>query len=383
LYPQELRDRDSCYPLAPENIDVTKEMLSPAALAVLGDRPFSTGRRLVPHLGPRLNYVVFGHTLHYYLSRGLRITKVHKVIYFKQSAWLKQWITLNTDLRRVAKAAGNEFRTDLFKMMNNSVFGKTMEDVRGHIRTVVVYNSQVLLKHVAKPSFRHFIELSAECCIVVLGVDEVKLDKPIYTGGAVLDLSKELMYQHWARIKDVFGPAVKLAMTDTDSLVIDIEHPHHNELLKLLQPFLDCSVYAECHVLYDPSNEGVVGTLKDEYPSDRILTRCNPSAKVYMLTTSLHELRKCKGISKAVIPTLTLEDFMAASSGTRQTHVEFKRLRSINHTMFLQGVRKVALTGFDCKRFWLESGESLPYGHYSLQETVSDHSMLHESDSDL
>lgn len=157
-YPSHLHDQHSDYPLAPETLEITQAMLSPQTLKLRQklnlngnkrkgkrsnpkqvDQPQNlkgrSVKKLVPHLGPKTKYVVHYRNLKYYLSHGLQLTKVHRVIAFTQSAWLRQYIDFNTQKRKVASSA---FEKDFFKLMNNAVFGKTMENMRKRVSVELV-----------------------------------------------------------------------------------------------------------------------------------------------------------------------------------------------------------------------------------------------------
>ena len=121
-YPRNLHDLHSDYPLASEQIEVNKV------------------DKLIPNLWNKKKYVIHYENLKQYLSLGLKLTKIHRGIKFEESQWLKKYITLNTELRT---AAANDFEKDFFKLMNNSVFGKTMENIRNRVDIKLVNNSSV------------------------------------------------------------------------------------------------------------------------------------------------------------------------------------------------------------------------------------------------
>ena len=131
-YPQELHDSHNDYPLAPEKAKVSKDMLSRYFRKIAEKYNISIGQvnKLIPTLRDKKEYVLHYQNLQLYLNLGLKIKKVHRVLEFDQSPWLKKYIAFNTEKRKHAK---NSFEKDLFKLMNNSAFSKTMENLRERI----------------------------------------------------------------------------------------------------------------------------------------------------------------------------------------------------------------------------------------------------------
>ena len=125
------------------------------------------------------------------LRHGLKFKKVHWVIEFQQSKWMKAYIMLNTRLRKAAK---NEFKKDFFKLMNNSVFGKTMKNIRNHKDVKLVTSDKIYLKYVMKPNFKDDFPFSKHLFALEMVKTETKMNKPVYLGQAILDLSKTLIY---------------------------------------------------------------------------------------------------------------------------------------------------------------------------------------------
>ena len=131
-YPEDLHDLHNDYPLAPERIMIGK------------------CEKLVPTLSSKKKYVVHHEALKTYERLGLVIKEIHRGIKFEESAWLKSYIDLNTNLRSKAK---NDFEKDFFKLMNNSVFGKTMENIRNRVDIKLVTDEAKASKLISKPSF--------------------------------------------------------------------------------------------------------------------------------------------------------------------------------------------------------------------------------------
>ena len=130
-YPSKLHELHNDYPLAPEKIEISQNMLSKYCFRMANEYGIKIGgvNILVPNLGNKSKYVVHYRNLQLYLSLGMKLTKIHRILKFKQSDWLKKYIDFNTDKR---KNAANSFEKDFLKLMNNSVFGKTMENLRSY-----------------------------------------------------------------------------------------------------------------------------------------------------------------------------------------------------------------------------------------------------------
>ena len=222
-YPPHLHDLHSDYPLAPEKMKVTTDMLSPYCQQLASDLHLKPGSvsKLVPNLNDKTKYIVHYHNLKLYLSLGMRLTKVHRVLNFQQSSWLRKYIEFNTEKR---KQAANDFEKDFFELLVNSVFGKTMENLRKRVNVKLVNDVKQLKKLTASPSFDHFRIFTNELVAVNMKKPTLYLNRPIYVGFAILDLSKVLMYDfHYNYIKAKYGEKATLLFTDTDSLCYNIQ----------------------------------------------------------------------------------------------------------------------------------------------------------------
>ena len=165
------------------------------------DLPFLSERmevnkcnKLVCNLFNKKKYVVHINALKQALNHGLKLKKIHRVIEFNQEAWLKPYINMNTELRKVAK---NDFEKDLFKLMNNSVFGKTMESIRKYRDIKLVTTDKKRSKLVSEPNYHTINLISEDLSIIEMKKTKVKMNKPIYLGLSILEISKILMYEFW------------------------------------------------------------------------------------------------------------------------------------------------------------------------------------------
>ena len=177
--------------------------------------------KLICSIEDKEKYVIHIRSLKQALNHGLKLKKVHRVIQFKQKAWLKPYIDRNTALRKKAK---NEFEKNFFKLMNNSVFGKTMENVRNHRDIKLVTSDKRRKRLVSEPNYHSHKKFSDHLMAIEMKKTRVKMTKPLYLGMSILDISKILMYEFWYDyINQKYGDRAKLCYTDTDSFIIYIK----------------------------------------------------------------------------------------------------------------------------------------------------------------
>ena len=143
--------------------------------------------KLIPNLYDKKRYVIHIRALDQALKHGLVLERIHRAIEFKQSAWMNKYIDFNTKLRTAAK---NDFEKDFYKLMNNSVFGKTMENMRKHRNIKLVTNREAYLKLVMKPNFKSGVLFGENLMGCEMGKIKVVMNKPVYLGQAILELSK-------------------------------------------------------------------------------------------------------------------------------------------------------------------------------------------------
>ena len=177
--------------------------------------------KLVSSIHDKQNYVFRICTFKQALIHGLILKKVDRVVQFNQKAWLKPYIDMNAELRKEAK---NDFEKDFFKLMNNAVFGKTMENVRKHRDIKLVTTDEKRNKLVSEPNYHTTKHFSENLLAIEMKKTKVKMNKPVYLGMSILDISKMLMYEFWYDyIKPKYKDKAKLCYMDTDSFVIHTE----------------------------------------------------------------------------------------------------------------------------------------------------------------
>ncbi|KRT85550.1 hypothetical protein AMK59_2282, partial [Oryctes borbonicus] len=286
-YPQHIHDRQRDLPMAP-----TKQK-----------PPGSQYEKMLATLYTKERYVVHYRNLKQYLSEGIVLTRIHRALRFRQSDWLKTYIDLNTALRQNSK---NEFEKNLFKLMNNAVFGKTMENVRLRRDIKLVgkwqgrYGAEALI---SRPNFKCSTVFNENLVAIELTRTEVVFDKPIYVGMCVLDISKTILYEfHYNYMKNAYGSLCKLCYTDTDSLIYSIETADVYADIKENIVRFDTSDYSENNVYGMPRvNKKVPGLMKNEGAGKLLLEFVGLRAKMYACRFEDSCTKKAKGVKSYVV----------------------------------------------------------------------------------
>jgi len=367
-YPEELHDLHNDYPLCPEKLVVSIEDLSPytKSLAVKLNISSGSSQKLISNLKTKVKYVVHYVNLKLYLSLGMKILKVHRILSFTQSKWLKPYIDFNTNQR---KRASNKFEQDFFKLMINAVFGKTMENIRKHQDVRLVSGGRRFRKLSARPNFKSFKILSEELVAVNMNKIEVKLMKPTYIGMAILDLSKATMYAfHYENIINKYKSRARLLMTDTDSLVYHIQTDDvYNDMLQNLGAY-DTSDYPTDHKLFSLANKKVLGVFKDENKGQPIKEFIGLRPKMYsILEANDNEKKTAKGIGRNASNKLRHSEYLSSLKDEISTNITMQQIRSYSHEVYTIQLKKTGLSPYDDKRYVLDDHVStLAYGHYSI-----------------
>ena len=312
---------------------------------------------MVPNLGNKNKYVLHYKNLQLYLSLRIKLTKIYRVLKFKQSDWMKKYIVFNTKKRMCAT---NDFEKDFFKLMINSVYGKTMENLRKRINVRFVNNKKDFLKYTSKPTYVTHKLFNKN----FTAIHEIKpiliLNKPIYLGFTVLDLSKWLMYDfHYNFIKKNFS--AKLFFTDTDSLTYEIKSENVYKDFFKWKDLFDFSNYSKDSTFYDDTNKKVIGKMKDEYGGVIIDQFIGLKSKMY-------SIKKINGIesstTKGVNIATEFNEFKDVLFNKKVIRHKMKRIQAKKHKIGTYEIDKISLSCFDDKRYVLDDGvNTLAYFH--------------------
>ena len=354
-YPEELHDLHNDYPLCPERVECDKGV-----------------KKLIPNLRHKNNYVIHYKNLMQCLRLGMKLKKIHRGIKFIEAAFLKPYIDKNTSLRALAK---NNFEKDFFKLMNNSVFGKTMENIRNRVNVKLVDSGEQLKKLVAKPNYNSRKIFNENLVSVHMKKTSLTMNKPVYLGMSILDLSKTVMYDfHYRYIKPKYGNHAKLLFTDTDSFLYEIQtEDFYKDIAGDVKDRFDTSDYPEGHPSGIPTgiNKKVLGMFKDEAAGKVIKEFVGLRAKLYSYKMDEgKENKRCKGIKKAVVEkSISHEDYKTCLTTGKEQLRRQNIIRSYEHVLYTEEVNKIALSAADDKRYLLkDSFDTLAWGHYKIKD---------------
>ena len=310
------------------------------------------------------------------MKLGVKITKVHKI--FNEKPFLKNYIDLNTNLRKKAK---NDLEKDLFKLMNNAIFGKSMENVLNRSNIKLINNDpEKLLKLIRQPNFQNAYQISNKLCLVESKPIKTVFNKPIYLGASILETSKLHLYQFWYdHLQEKYNNKVELIYTDTDNLIIHVETDDIYKDMWDDKNLYDFSEYPKDHPNYDITNKKVLMKFKDEMKSLIITEFIGLKPKMYsfnyinnnnieinenkyddynniLLNNNIH-----KGVKNSI--SLKHDEYKRSLYKEELIYKEFYNLQLNKQNIYLDKIKKIALNPFESKRYWIDNINSLPYGY--------------------
>ena len=402
-YPTDIHDKHKYYPLCPTRRLITDDMLSNYTSKLKSDKNITSDHveKLVCDLSNKENYIMHYRNLKQAIQLGLKVTKFHKVLQFKQEAWMKTYIDENTKRRAKSK---NDFEKEFYKLMNNAVYGKQLENTRKHVNIELILNNEARLKrYINKPTFKSFSIFHENLVAVHMHKKEVKLNKPIIGGACILDLSKHLMYDFYYNILQVKYGAdnIKLLFTDTDSLFLEIttkdlykdiyddqefkkhfdfsDYPTYlyeeiqpskyvynsDEYIELREPVIYYNQF-----LHSNENKKVIGKFKVEAGIKIVSDYVGLASKMYSFKmTNEDEKKTAKGVSYWEIKkNIKYDNYENCLLNQSNMFHKMRTIKSHKHQLYTVEQTKKSLSVYDNKRYILCDGiTSLPYNHYSIK----------------
>ena len=352
-YPSEIHDIHNCLPFFPEKKKVNNVT------------------QLVCTLENKVMYSTHYTMLKLALKHGLKLTKIHKVIKFKQAPVLKDYIELNNNKRATCSSS---FEKNFYKLCNNAIFGKTLENFRNRINFDLVNNVQKFEKLVAQPNFKEVVYFNENLLGVHRYKSKMSLKNPNYLGATILDLSKVIMYEfYYESLKYIFNYIpYELCYMDTDSFILAIGDHSADPYFKEHFDYFDFSDYPKNHPLYSAYNKKVPGKFKDEL-NGKCMTEfisLTPKVYAYKVHGEKEECKKVKGVLKSIVAReLTFNSYYNCLINDETVlknqfifNVKGHRIRTICQRKLALGINK------NCeKRVYINHKDSLAFGHYKLR----------------
>ena len=279
---------------------------------------------------------------------------------------------MNTELKKLAK---DDFEKDLFKLMNNAVFGKTMENIRKHRNIKLVTADKKRNKLVSEPNYHTINYISEDLSIIEMNKARVKMNKPIYLGLSILDVSKILMYEFWYDyMKPKYNDNVKLCYMDTVSFVMNIKtNDFYKDIANDVEKRFDTSNYEVNRPLPTVKNKKVIGLMKDELGGKIITEFVTLRPKTYShLTDDGKEDKKAKGTKKCVIKRMIkFDDYKNCLLKNEVILKSQQRFVSKKHDVYTENINKIVLSNNSDKRI-VSSDKitSYPYGYKSKHAII-------------
>ena len=246
-----------------------------------------------------------------------------------------------------------------------------MENLRKHRSVELTHTEERLIKLSSNSTYKLHRIFSEDLVGVEMNKVKVKLNKPIYIGMTVLDLSKHTMYDfYYNYLKKLYKDKVQLQMTDTDSFLFYCEcEDLFNDMYNYSHLF-DTSDFPKDHFLQSNINKKVMGKMKCDTNEKCISEYCGLRSKMYAFSCDGKEDKRAKGIAKVVVKKdLRLQHYKETLFNDSQLISVMNTFRSHNHEIYLESIKKIGLSCFDDKRYLLEDGiTSYAYGHYSISK---------------
>ena len=373
-YPAEIKEKTENFPLCPYQTKADPNLFSEYMNSVKQPN-YKPTEKLMCDLTNKYNYMMHYRMFKFYTNLGMKVTKIHTIYRFKQLLWLEKYINHNTQKRTKAKT---NFEKDLYKLMNNAFFGKTMENVRDRTNLEFIPHTNIdqIIKRQSKLSFKGITNHYSEFSVYKFDKEKVIFDKPIYLGFSVLELSKLLMYEfYYHKLQPYYNNKIKLHYMDTDSFILSIKT---GDLINDLEYFKDDFDFSELdpsHELYNSINKKVIGKMKIETSPiielDNFIALRSKSysfsygSSVQKATQKLTQKLTQKSKQKGIQHTPIYSQFINSLFNSETTTATNYSIRSNAHKLTVQKQDKLALNPFDDKRMYLNPIQSLSWDKHT------------------
>ena len=254
-YPDNIEEKTKNFPFCPENKIIDKDKYN-EYMKEVKPKSYIKSKKLIRDWTDKKNYLVHSILLKFYVRHGMIVDKMHEIISFKQSKWLEKFISFNTQKRNQAK---NDFEKVFCKLLINAFYGKTMENDRNRLKIKFIKKDDYRekIKHQSRITFNGIQKSYENCDSYTFKQKEVLVDKPIYLGFTILELSKLLMYEtYYDKLQPYFKQEnFQLHYMDTDCFVLSVDTKDVIKDLQNLEDIFDFSNMDKDHVLFSNKNK--------------------------------------------------------------------------------------------------------------------------------
>ena len=362
-YPDNIKEKTKYFPFCPENRKKNPNKYNEYMKSIKPEN-YTKSKKLICDWTNKKKYLIHYRMLKFYVRHGMIVEKIREIISFKQSKWLEKYISFNTQKRN---RAINDFEKDFFKLLVNSAFGKFLENVRNRLGLELIKKGDIkkIVKQQSKLTFNGIQKSYENYYSVTYKKNEIVMDKAIYVGFAILELSKLHMYEtYYDRLQPYFGQEnLQLHYIDTDGMFLSMKTKDIIKDLKKLEDIFDFANLDINHELYSDKNKKVIGKFKIETPKNIWIDEfvcLRSKAYSFKCKNNDENKNKMKGISKSQSKHIKFEEYYNCLFGKEyQKECNNYIIRSINHEMVLQEVKKSTLSIFDDKRCYINNVESI------------------------
>ena len=327
--PDELHDEQNDFPMEPEKLIVTEELLSAEQIEIIKQfgLKISITQKLIPNLFPKKNYIAHYRNLKYYLANGWKLTKVHRILEFNQCPWMKPHIDFNTEKRMQAT---NEADKNFFKLSINSGYGKTMENMRKRMKIRIAKNGKDCIKYSSRQTFKNSIIFGKNLVAIHERPEEIRFNEPIYIDCTVLEESKLEICKFWYDVLKKVCEGIKLIHMDTDSFMFEVAE-NFNGIMLEHKEYFDLSNFPKDSKYYDSTNRKVPDKMKDVKPSQNIDDVRALKSKSYIVITADNE-GECK--HKGHDYNFTGDEYKYSAFSKKVLYHPMKKIISIRNRLY-------------------------------------------------
>ena len=267
-YLDDIKEKTKIFPFCPENKIINPDKYKDF-MNEIKPKNYTKSKKLKCDWTDKKKYLIHYRMLKFYVRHGMIVEKIHEIISFKQSRWLEKYISFNTQKRNKAK---NDFEKDFFKLPVNAAFGKFLENVRNRLELELIKKDEVkkIINQQSKLTFNGIHKSYENCDSYTFKQNHVVMDKAIYVGFAILELSKLHMYETcYDTLQPYFGQEnLQLHYIDTDGMILSMKTKDIIKDLKNLEDFFAFSNLDENHELFSNKNKKIFGKFKIETPKN-------------------------------------------------------------------------------------------------------------------